>query len=63
MEHGYNVTGIPTDLLLMGIGTIIFAMLSWALHELLRLSKHTTTMRYVMKLVCKKLDIPYPNGD
>lgn len=61
--HGYNVTGIPTDLLLIGIGTILFALMSWAMKEILRLSKHTQTTRIVLKMVCKRLDIPYPNGE
>ncbi len=61
--HGLNVTGIPTDLLLIGFGTVIFAIQSWAVRELVRMARHANTTRYVMKLVCQKLDIPYPNGE
>lgn len=70
MEHGYNVTGIPTDLLMVCIGSLL-AIIGGAMwrevHELrkdaVRRGKHITLLSTMMRQVCTKLGIPYDVED
>jgi hypothetical protein len=70
MEHGYNVTGIPTDLLIMAVGALVsfIGAAMWReLHSLRKESamrgRHITFLFTMMHLVCDKLNIPYDRED
>ena len=70
MTGGSNITGIPTDALVIGFGTLCAAIGSWMIGQLGRLrtdaekrGRHIAILRTLMIQVCKRLDIPYDGGD
>jgi len=69
-EHGYNVTGIPTDLLLLGFATLVMAIGGWMITELRGLrrdasarGRQTVLLITIMRQVCKKLGVPFDPED
>ena len=69
MSSAANVTGIPTDALVIGFGTLCAAIGGWMVGQLQKLQADAAQrgtaialLRQMMRQVCKKLDIPY-NGD
>ena len=70
MEHGYNATGIPTDVLMIIIGTLVSAISAAMWRELHALRKdaikrgqHITFIFTMLHMVCDKLGIPYDRDD
>jgi hypothetical protein len=65
-----TLTGIPVDLLIAAFGMLCASIGGVMWHELRALRAeaqvrggHITALRVMMRLVCQKLNLPYPEGD